>query len=347
MKVAVVLTNLGGPDSMQAVRPFLFNLFYDPAILQIPNPFRYLLAQLISRTRKKKSQAIYEKMGGKSPILANTLKQANALQFALNDSGHEAYVIPAMRHWRPFTKDAAESVRSINPDKIILLPLYPQFSVTTTESSIDDWKKNAPDQAAKTIYECCYFVEPSFIQAHVDTIVPYLQKAAKHGVPKILFSAHSLPQKVIDKGDPYQVHVEATVGAIMKELRVVYQQQVNHTICYQSKVGPIPWLGPPTEKEIEKSGDLQEPIVVVPIAFVSEHSETLVELDMDYYDLAVERGVPYYGRVPALGDHPLYIQSLKNRVLALLDDKPTFGPCCQDFQDPLKPVLCWRLQHPQ
>ncbi len=252
-KIVVVLMNLGGPDSLAAVRPFLFNLFYDRAILNLPNPVRYLLAGYISFFRDKKARGIYSLIGGKSPILENTLIQARHLRAAL------------------------EVVNALNPSKVVLLPLYPQFSTTTTKSSIEEWQKIAHQWQSKTVIECCYFNDPDFVKAHQELISPILTEAMKHGVPRILFSAHGLPQKVIDGGDPYQRQIEASVAAIMQDF-----DGTDFVICYQSKVGRLKWLTPTTEDELKKAGSQSTPVVVVPISFVSEHSETLVELDIDY-----------------------------------------------------------------
>lgn len=304
--------NLGGPDSLGAIRPFLYNLFYDKAILDLPNPFRYLLARWISFSRNKKAKKIYSLIGGKSPILENTLRQARCLKAAL-ESDFEVLVVPAMRYWKPRVVDALEVVNTFRPAKIILLPLYPQFSTTTTKSSIEEWQRVAPLWQSRTVIENHHFKDPDFIKAHQELIRPILIEAAKHGVPKILFSAHGLPQKVIDSGDPYQSQVEATVESILKDF-----EDVDSVICYQSKVGKLKWLGPSTEQELKKAALEKRPVVVVPISFVSEHSETLVELDIDYATKAKNWGVPFYGRVPALGDNPLYIKCLEKAVRRLV-----------------------------
>ena len=311
-KILVILTNLGGPDSLDAVRPFLFNLFYDKAILNLPNPFRYLLARWISFARTKKARGIYSLIGGKSPILENTLCQARCLKAALEDD-FEVVVVPLMRYWRPRAKDMLEVANAFGPTKIVLLPLYPQFSTTTTKSSIEEWQMVAHEWQSQTVIENCYFDDPDFIKAHQELIGPILTEATKHGAPKILFSAHGLPQKVIDGGDPYQIQVEATVASVMKAF-----EGVDYVVCYQSKVGKLKWLSPSTEEELKKAASEKRPVVIVPISFVSEHSETLVELDIDYATKAKEWGVPFYGRVPALGDNPLYIKCLENVVRRLV-----------------------------
>ncbi len=200
-KIVVVLMNLGGPDSLKAVRPFLFNLFCDRAILNLPNPVRYLLARYISFSRDKKARGIYSLIGGKSPILENTLIQAKCLRAAL-EWDFDVMVVPAMRYWRPRSTDVLEVINAFGPSKVVLLPLYPQFSTTTTKSSIEEWQKIAPQWQSKTVIECCYFNDPDFVKAHRELIKPILIEAKKHGAPRILFSAHGLPQKVVDGGDP-------------------------------------------------------------------------------------------------------------------------------------------------
>lgn len=311
-KILVILANLGGPDSLNAVQPFLFNLFYDKAILNLPNPLRYLLAKWISFFRSKKAKKIYALIGGKSPILGNTLCQSKCLKSAL-ENDFDVLVVPAMRYWRPRAVNALEVANTFMPSKVILLPLYPQFSTTTTQSSIEEWQKIAPHWQSRTLILNNHFTDPDFIRAHQELIKPILSEAKKYGVPRILFSAHGLPKKVIDGGDPYQLQVEATVESVMKGF-----EGVEDVICYQSKVGKLEWLSPSTEEELKKAASEKRPVVVVPISFVSEHSETLVELDIDYAIQAKKWGIPFYGRVPALGDDPLYIKCLENAVRRLV-----------------------------
>lgn len=315
-KILVILANLGGPDSLATVRPFLFNLFYDKAILNLLNPLRFLLAKWISFARQGKAKKIYSLMGGKSPILENTLHQAKHLERAL-EKDFEVMVISVMRYWHPRAKDTLSILKVFKPEKIIFLPLYPQFSTTTTKSSIKEWQEVASEWWSRTVVQDSHFNDPYFITAHQELIKPILLQAAEHGSPKILFSAHGLPQKIIDGGDPYQWQIEKTVGLIMEGF-----PSIEWVICYQSKVGPIKWLGPSTEKEIKKASDQGRPVVIVPVSFVSEHSETLVELDIDYAAKAKKWGIPFYGRVPTLGESPLYIKCLENIVRRLMKDLP-------------------------
>jgi len=321
-KILIVLTNLGGPDSLKAVRPFLFNLFYDRAILRLPNPLRFLLAVFISLKRSKKSKEIYSLMGGRSPILKNTLEQARALKKSL-EKDFEVLVVPAMRYWRPRAKDVLEVLEGFNPSKVVLLPLYPQFSTTTTLSSIEEWKRVAPQWQAKTMIRCCYFGDPDFIQAHQKLISPILEEAATHGVPRILFSAHGLPKKIVDDGDPYQDQIEATVTSIMKNFK-----NIDYVICYQSRVGSLEWIGPSIDEELKRAAKHNKAVVVVPVSFVSEHSETLVELDIDYAKKAKEWGISFYGRVPALGCDPSYIKCLENSARLLIEGGSILGQGC-------------------
>jgi ferrochelatase len=310
-KTAVILFNLGGPDSLKAVQPFLFNLFADKAIIRLPQPFRYLLAQFVSKTRAKKAMGIYQKMGGKSPLLENTVAQAKALEYSLRDQKSDHKVFIAMRYWHPFTEETVKEVNNYNPDEVILLPLYPHYSTTTTESSFKEWYHAAKKIKVPVREIESYPLDESFIKAHVETLMPVYKQAAKHGTPRILFSAHSLPQKIVDEGDPYQQQTEQTAEAIISKL----EGQIDYVVCYQSRVGPLKWLQPTTEAEIKRAASDKVPVVVVPISFVSEHSETLVELDIDYRDLAESLGVPFYGRVPTLSCHPLFIEALKKKVL--------------------------------
>lgn len=306
MKTAVILFNLGGPDSLAAVKPFLYNLFNDKAIISLPQPLRSLVASLISSRRAPFAREIYGQMGGKSPILALTTEQAEALEKELALRG-EYKVFVAMRYWHPFTCETVAQVKDYNPGRVILLPLYPQYSTTTTGSSVRAWYREARRQGLNASHHsvCCYPFDNHFIDAHVKAIRPFYEAAAAHGSPRLLFSAHGLPEKIIARGDPYQWQVERTVAAIMRKLG-----NLNHVVCYQSRVGPLKWIEPSTPSEIERAGRDGVPVVVVPIAFVSEHSETLVELDIEYRHLAHKAGIPYYARVPALGSSPEFIQSL-------------------------------------
>jgi len=313
-KIAVVLFNLGGPDDLGAVKPFLFNLFHDKAIINLPQPMRWLVAKMISISRASKATAIYQKIGGKSPILDLTRQQAAALETKLKSFG-DYKVFVSMRYWHPMSRLVAKNVQQYDPDHIILMPLYPQFSNTTTGSSFDDWDKECDKIGLKkpTNKACCYPMQKSFAAAHARLIREYYWKAAEHGKPRILFSAHGLPEKNILAGDPYQFQIEKTVAAVIQILSI---DDLDYGICYQSKVGPLQWIGPSTEEEIARGGEEKTPLVLVPIAFVSEHSETLVELDIDYKHLAENAGVSSYNRVPALGTEPFYIEALAEIVVS-------------------------------
>lgn len=309
MKLAIAAFNLGGPDKPEAVRPFLRNLFRDPAIIQAPGPIRELLAWLISTTRAKSARENYAKMGGGSPLVPETKKQLDALEAELR-SRHpdlDVKIWPAMRYWHPFTEDVAREVEAWQPDKVILLPLYPQFSTTTTASSLDAWKTaNGPQ--AETI--CCYPTEDAFVDAHVALLRKTLLKVEDLDNTRVLFSAHGLPKKIVDRGDPYQWQVEQTVAAVVAKMPEI----TDHEICYQSRVGPLEWIGPSTDDAIERAGKACKGIVLTPIAFVSEHIETLVELDEEYEELAAANGVTTYLRVPALGTQPEFTKSLADMV---------------------------------
>lgn len=314
-RLAVVLFNLGGPDRSEAVEPFLFNLFNDPAIIGAPQPIRWLIAKLISRRRAPTARAIYAQLGGGSPLVPLTRKQAAALEARLRDDGTDARVFVAMRYWRPFSDETAREVAAFAPDRIVLLPLYPQFSTTTTESSLKDWLRaaRAAGLEAPTHAVCCYPDEDGFIAAQVELTAAALVAASRAGSPRVLFSAHGLPKKVIAKGDPYQRQVETTAAAIARKMGLGAADWV---VCYQSRVGPLEWIGPSTQGEIERAGRDRVPVVVAPIAFVSEHSETLVELDIEYRRKAEAAGVPAYARVPAVAEHPRFIEGLARRVRA-------------------------------
>jgi ferrochelatase len=307
-KLAVVLFNLGGPDRPEAVRPFLFNLFNDPAIIGAPTLVRRALAWLISTRRAPIAREIYARIGGRSPLLELTGLQGESLQAALGD---DVKVFIAMRYWHPLTEQTVAEVKAWGPDRIVLLPLYPQYSSTTSGSSLLAWTRSAAKAGLDTpsISICCYPTEEGMITAQAALLAAALAQAGEGA--RVLFSAHGLPKKVIERGDPYQSHVEMTAQAIVTALA---RPDLDWQVCYQSRVGPLEWIGPATPDEIKRAGAESKALVVIPIAFVSEHSETLVELDIEYAHLAKEAGVPTYVRVPALGTHPAFIQALADLV---------------------------------
>jgi ferrochelatase len=317
VKLAVVLFNLGGPDSLDAVEPFLRNLFSDPAIINLPGLVRRPLARLIARRRAPLARKIYEHLGGRSPILPETEAQARALEIELARHGTEAKCFIAMRCWHPLTEETAQRVKDWGPDEIVLLPLYPQYSTTTTRSSLAEWRRVAkPLHLSQRLHMvCCYPFEPGFIAALTDGLREALARRNPEWTYRVLFSAHGLPKKVVEGGDPYQWQVERTVEAILARFNV---PNLDSTICYQSRVGPLEWIGPATDAEIKRAGASGTGVIVVPVAFVSEHSETLVELDIEYGKLARESGVPDYIRVPTVRTHPQFIAGLASLVHAAL-----------------------------
>lgn len=319
-RVAVVLFNLGGPDTPAAVRPFLFNLFRDKAIISLPAIARYPLAALISGTRAKSARANYALMGGGSPLLGETEGQAVALRTALSDlfPGDVVQVFVAMRYWKPLTAETAKAVEAFAPDDVVLLPLYPQFSTTTTGSSVAAWNKayRGPGRVREI---CCYPALPTLVEAHAARIREVLPT---DGRPfRLLFSAHGLPQKVVDAGDPYEKQVEATARAVADLLGPIDWQ-----VCYQSRVGPLAWLGPSTVEAITAAGEEGVGVVVSPIAFVSDHIETLVELDIEYAELAHTMGVPFYLRAPALAAHEGFITGLAQAVKTAVQGQARIAP---------------------
>jgi len=327
-KISVVLMNLGGPTSLDAVRPFLFNLFYDPAILRIPNPWRCLLAKLISWRRTPKALEIYKKIGGKSPLVEETKNQASALELLLNKQKNLSFRVSiSMRYWHPFSCEAIKEVLQFNPAEIVLLPLYPQFSTTTTQSSFDNFYKELDRVGvSKSIHLIpCFFHRKEFLDVMEEEIRVHYREAIPYGIPRILWTAHGLPKKIIDGGDPYQKQVEYT--AVLLEERLKDMGDFEGVICYQSRVGPLEWIGPYTEDEIIRAGKEKTPLIIVPLSFVSEHSETLVELDIEYKNIAEKKGVPFYGRVSTVRDHPRFIEGLEDMILETLSVKkstPTF-----------------------
>ncbi|MBU3970491.1 MAG: ferrochelatase [Alphaproteobacteria bacterium] len=328
-RIAVVLFNLGGPDDQASVRPFLFNLFSDPAIIGLPAPFRGLLAGLISSRREKAAQANYALMGGGSPLLPETRRQAAALEQAVAGllPGDEVRAFIAMRYWSPLSEETAVDVAAFGPDEIVLLPLYPQFSTTTTESSLKRWAEvYAGSGVSRTV--CCYPEAAGWIEAQAAGVRDRLEKAGDRPV-RVLFSAHGIPESLIaKKGDPYQEQIESTCAAIAARAGLADDAWA---VCYQSRVGPMKWLGPSTPEAIARAGRDGVGVVVTPVAFVSEHIETLVELDIEYAELAHSLGVAPYLRAPAVGLAAPFIETLARATVEALGrgGVAPFGPGCR------------------
>jgi ferrochelatase len=310
MRRAVVLMNLGGPDSPEAVRPFLVNLFSDPAIINLPTPLRQILARLIAWRRSAIAGEMYAHLGGASPLLANTDAQARALEKELGD-GHRCFV--AMRYWRPLTAAAVQAVKAWEPDEIVCLPLYPKYSTTTTGSSLAAWRREAArqrlDRPTRMIRS--YPVAAGFIAALVEETAKALAETGRNERVRLLLSAHGLPLKIVRAGDPYPAEIAQTAQAVVAAVAL---PNLDWRVCYQSRVGPLAWLGPAVDDEIRRAGNERVALVVAPIAFVSEHSETLVELDRDYRRLAERCGVPAYCRVKTVGTDPQFIAALAGLV---------------------------------
>lgn len=312
-KVAVILFNLGGPDKPEAVEPFLFKLFNDPAIIRVPNPFRWLIAKIVSKRRAPMAREIYAELGGGSPIVPLTEEQGRALDAELANGESEFRCFIAMRYWHPFADEAAAAAKAWGADEAVLLPLYPQYSTTTTESSFRDWERAAAKAglAVPARAVCCYPMDEGFVAGYATLLKEAIARAGGPEGLRILLSAHGLPKKVVEQGDPYQAQVEQSCAAILARLGIAGLDWVT---TYQSRVGPLEWIGPATDDEIRRAGAEGKSLVVLPVAFVSEHSETLVELDKEYGHLAKEAGVPTYVRVPALGTEPQFIQGLARLV---------------------------------
>ena len=352
-RLAVVLFNLGGPDSPDAVKPFLFNLFNDKAIISAPAPIRWLLAKWISFKRAPIAKKIYDQIGGRSPILELTKAQAGALENVLKTSMAEieTQVFVSMRYWHPFAAETASAVKSFAPDKILLLPLYPQYSTTTSASSLDDWKSVGENAgiSAPTKSICCWPTQPGFVMAEAKLLNEAVAIAATTTTPdtpvEVLFSAHGLPKRTVERtGDPYPKQVLAGAKAIIAaahDMAPGNAGRFSWKVSYQSRVGPLEWIGPDTEDEIKRAGKRKAALIVVPLAFVSEHSETLVELDIEYKAVAKRAGVKNYIRVPAVGTHPDFINGLADLVGGALNAScdPMPGAGCGNICAP-KAMSC-------
>jgi len=323
-KIAVGLFNLGGPDTGDDVRGFLFNLFRDKAIISAPAPVRYPLALMISTLRAKSARANYALMdaNGGSPLLPESQKQAEALEASLSverpDCEWRSFL--AMRYWAPYVKDAARAVTDWGADEVILLPLYPHFSTTTSETAFAEWDRHY--RGAEDRRVCCYPEDDSFIEAHVKLIRETYEAAGRPENARLLFSAHGLPERTVAMGDPYPWQIERTAAAVAERLPEISDWMV----CYQSRVGPLKWIGPATEEAIKQAAEDKRHVILTPIAFVSEHIETLVELDIEYEEIAQEMGVAGYSRVPALGHHPDYIDALTSLAVVALEREPGLQP---------------------
>ena len=315
-KIGVVLLNLGGPDSLDAVEPFLFNLFSDPDIIDFPGSFlfRKRLAKLISTRRSPGVIKQYAEIGGKSPLEDYTLQQASLLEQKLNEQ-MPATVYVAMRYWKPFTEEALDAIERDGIKKVILLPLYPQFSKATTTSSLKEWKKQLKEREVKLDYSLIehYYDQPTYIDAFIERVQQGLERFPENvrGEVNILFSAHGTPMKLVRQGDPYSHQIAKTVDAIMK--RGEFKQP--HSLCYQSKVGPMKWLTPSTPDMIaDLASKGVRHMLLVPVAFASDHLETLFELGIEYRRQARERGVLQYEVTEGLNDSPKFIQALAELV---------------------------------
>jgi ferrochelatase len=303
-----VLSNLGGPDGPAAVRPFLYNLFSDPAIIGTPAFVRKPLAAFIAATREKSAIANYAIMGGGSPIVRETAAQVEALSACLRRRrpADEIEVFMAMRYWHPRAAGVARAVRAFAPDEVVLAPLYPQYSTTTTASSHAEWRKRYGGRCREI---CCWFLNSGLVEAHAERIE---QTWADAGRPKVrlLFSAHGLPERTSESGDPYRWQIEHTCAAIAERLGPSWDWM----LCFQSRVGPMKWIGPSTPEAIEAAARDGVGVLIDPVAFVSEHVETLVELDHDYADMARGLGISNYLRAPAVGTTPAFIEGLADAV---------------------------------
>jgi ferrochelatase len=319
-KSAVVLFNLGGPDSLEAVQPFLENLFNDPDIFKLP--FQKVLAKFISKKRAPKVQEEYKLIGGKSPLGYWTEIQRSMLQNQLRTEGFPVDVYVAMRYWHPLTADTAALIEKGNYNKIILLPLYPHNSISTTGSSFNEWKRVFKGDHSKCVYIESYFKDEKYLQSVNQRIDETLLKfpAELRDEVQLVFSAHGTPQSYIKKGDPYLCEIMTCVDELMKLRNHSHQ----HHLCFQSKVGPMKWLEPATDKMIEKlAAEGKKHLLIIPISFVSDHIETSFELDIEYRHVADECKIENYIMMEGLNDSPLFIEALAELAKSKLNENKT------------------------
>lgn len=353
MKTAIVLFNLGGPDSTDAIKPFLKNFFMDKNIVTAPWVVRFMVSRLIAMKRSKKEAGTsYGLLGGKSPLLENTQAQAKALEAKLKaqDPSQEWKSFIAMRYWHPLTDQVVRDVKAWGADRIILLPLYPQFSTTTTWSSLEVWRKECRKQQLdrpETVL-CCYPEESGFVMASArlirETYDSFMKGEQNGQKPRLLFSAHGLPEKIIEGGDPYQWQCEESARTIAAATQI---EDLDWSICYQSRVGRLKWIGPSTEDALHQAAADKVPVLIYPHAFVSEHVETLVEIEIEYRELAEEIGVPGFARVPTVSTAPEFIDGLAALILNNAKTEGLVSPartcpmefsrcCCRQYPELLK-----------
>ncbi len=316
-KIAIVLLNMGGPDSLDAIEPFLYNLFQDPDIFKIPFGQK-LFAKIISKLRTKKVVEQYKQIGGKSPQNEYTETQRKMLQDTLREVNINADVMIAMRYWKPLSADSVEKIKSNDYSKIILLPLYPHFSSVTTGSSFNEWWRTYKGDKNLVAEINNFYNQPKYIKAISDRIDEGIAKfpESERANVELLFSAHSVPQSLIENGDPYQSQILESIKLIM-ELR--NNSEIHH-ISYQSKVGPVKWLEPSTENKIAELGNNGiKNLLVIPISFVSDHIETIYELGIEYRKVAEENNIENYFLTTGLNESPLFIEQLKDLVLKELN----------------------------
>jgi protoporphyrin/coproporphyrin ferrochelatase len=312
-KTAVVLLNLGGPDSLDAVQPFLENLFNDPDIFKLP--FQRTLARYVSKKRAPKVKAEYQLIGGKSPIGKWTELQRKMLEDKLKSSDKNFDVHIAMRYWHPLTSETASKIEAAGYNQVILLPLYPHFSISTTGSSFNEWKRLYKGDSSKVLYIQKYFDHPLYIKAINERITQSLMRFPpdKRDNVQLVFSAHGTPVSYLRKGDPYSDHIKKTIDLVMKERNFSHK----HHLCYQSKVGPAKWLEPATDKMIK---DLAakgfKDLLIIPISFVSDHIETLFELDIEYRHVADENNIENYIVMEGLNDSQIFIDALYDIIMS-------------------------------
>ncbi len=324
-RVGVLLLNLGGPDQLEDVRPFLFNLFADPEIIRLPFPWlQKPLAWLISTLRFEKSQENYKQIGGGSPLRRITDEQALAIQEQLENKGQDAQVYVGMRYWHPFTEEAIAKIKRDQIEKLVILPLYPQYSISTSGSSfrlLDQiWQKDPELQKIEHTVIPSWYQRSGYLEAMAELIAQELDQCPDPDRVHIFFSAHGVPMSYVEEaGDPYQAEIEDCTARIMKALN----RPNSHTLAYQSRVGPVEWLKPYTEEAIPALAEEGvKDLLVVPISFVSEHIETLQEIDMEYRELAEESGIENFYRVPALNTHPVFINELAELAIEALEAPP-------------------------
>ncbi|HEY7728112.1 MAG TPA: ferrochelatase [Candidatus Eisenbacteria bacterium] len=314
MKTGILLLNLGGPDTLAAVRPFLTRLFTDREIIRLPGgPIgQALIGRMIARSRTREVQENYHRIGDGSPLVCWSTLQGRGLTERLRARGHDVEFALAMRYWKPTSDDALDQLRSAGVDRLLSLTQYPQYSIATTGSSVNELLRAMRRRRMMLPLERidAWYNHAGYLDAMAARARAALETFPRDATPTLLVSAHGLPKHFIEAGDPYCNHVKVTMNGILERL-----PRLPAALAYQSRVGPVEWIGPGTDQEIDRlAREGVKDVLVIPISFISDHIETLYEIDMLYGDQAKARGLRTFRRMESLNDFPPFLDALADLV---------------------------------